>query len=61
MPFAFIDEVLRPFWGLWLMAIFLAIIAAVYWPGNRGRMEEYGSIPLRDDDDERQEGAPWHR
>ncbi|CCG42908.1 cbb3-type cytochrome oxidase subunit 3 [Magnetospirillum molischianum] len=59
MPSAFVDEILRPFWGLWLMAVFIAIIAAVYWPGNRKRLEEHGSIPLRDD--EEQESAPWHR
>ncbi len=41
---------LRSFWVLWLMLLFLGIIAWAYWPKRKKKMESYGSIPLRDDD-----------
>ena len=32
-----------------MMAIFIAIAAYAYWPGNRRHIEANGRIPLRDD------------
>jgi cbb3-type cytochrome oxidase subunit 3 len=32
-----------------MMAIFVVIAVAAYWPGSRSRFEESGRIPLRDD------------
>ena len=43
-------DVLRPLWVLWLMLIFLGIVAWALWPGRRKKMKEYGEIPLRDDE-----------
>ncbi|GEO82449.1 cbb3-type cytochrome oxidase subunit 3 [Pararhodospirillum oryzae] len=42
----------RPLWLLWLMAVFIGIVAWVFWPANRERLEHQGSLPLRDDPDE---------
>ncbi len=53
MSFAEISEVLRSFWGLWLMILFLGIVAWAFWPRNKERLESYGDIPLRDEDEER--------
>lgn len=35
-------------WGLWLMLIFLGIVAWVFWPGRKKSMEEHSRIPLED-------------
>lgn len=51
-----IAEFLRSIWGLWLMIIFLGIVAWAFWPKNKDRLNSYGAMPLRDDDhDDRQE------
>ncbi|CCG08020.1 cbb3-type cytochrome oxidase subunit 3 [Pararhodospirillum photometricum] len=47
-----LSEWIRPFWGPWLMAVFVGIVAWAYWPTNRERLERMGSLPLRDDPDE---------
>lgn len=47
-----IVEFLRSLWGLWLMMIFLGIVAWAFWPKNKDRLERYGDIPLREDDNE---------
>lgn len=44
-------ETLRSLWVVWLMAIFLGIIAWVYWPGRKSELEQQGRIPLDDDTD----------
>jgi cytochrome c oxidase cbb3-type subunit 4 len=46
---ALVDNVLRPFWVLWVMMIFIGIVFYAYRPKNKDRLEEYGSIPLKDD------------
>ncbi|MBT5416136.1 MAG: cbb3-type cytochrome c oxidase subunit 3 [Rhodospirillaceae bacterium] len=38
------------FWGIWLMIVFVGIVAWAYWPGRKGEMEERGKIPFREDD-----------
>lgn len=37
-------------WPLWLMILFLGIVAWAYWPSHRQRFESYATIPLRDED-----------
>ena len=49
----FVEHVLRPLWGLWMMIVFLGIVLWAYWPKNKGRFESYGESILRDDDKER--------
>ncbi len=46
-----ISEFLRSLWGLWLMIVFLAIAFYAFRPGNKDKLEKYGEIPLRDEDD----------
>ncbi len=49
----FVDEILRPFWIVWVCMIFTGIVFYAFRPKNKGRWEEMGKIPLRDDDEER--------
>ena len=44
-----VAEWLRPFWGVWLMGLFLAIIAWTLWPKRKAEMEQHARIPLEDD------------
>ncbi|MBW7851793.1 MAG: cbb3-type cytochrome c oxidase subunit 3 [Rhodospirillales bacterium] len=44
-------DFLRSLWGLWLMIFFLGIVFYAFRPKNKKRLESYGDIPLRDDDD----------
>ena len=39
----------RSLWLVWLILMFLAIVAYVYWPSRKVRLESYGRMPLRDD------------
>ena len=39
-------------WGLWLMLIFLGIVAWVFWPGRKKEMEENARIPFEDQPDD---------
>ena len=47
-----INNILRPFWGLWVMGLFIGIVVWAYWPKNRSKIESYGQIPLKDDENE---------
>ncbi len=40
------------FWGLWMMVLFLGIVAWVFWPSKRRRdeMDEHAMIPFREDE-----------
>ncbi len=42
---------LKSLWVVWLMLIFLGIVFWVFRPKNKRRLESYGQIPLRDDED----------
>ncbi len=44
-------QFLRSLWVLWLMAIFLGIVAWVYWPSRRRkkRLQDHANIPFRDE------------
>jgi cytochrome c oxidase cbb3-type subunit 4 len=44
-----IYELLRSLWVVWLMVLFLGIVAWAFWPSRKGRMEKHGRIPLDDD------------
>ena len=50
MSLADIAGLLRGFWVVWLMLIFLGIAAWAFWPRNRKRFERDAEIPLRDDE-----------
>ena len=41
-------ELVRPYWVVWLMIVFIGIIWWAFRPRNRG-LEDHGSIPLNDD------------
>lgn len=41
--------ILRSFWMIWVMAIFLGIVFWAYRPKNKKKVEEWGHIPLNDD------------
>ena len=43
-------EFARSLWVLWLMAIFLGIVAWVMWPRHGRKIEEHGKIPFKDED-----------
>jgi cytochrome c oxidase cbb3-type subunit 4 len=42
-------EALRPYWGLLLMVVFLAIVAWTLWPKRKAEMDQHARIPLEDD------------
>ena len=46
-------EVIRSLWVVWLMMLFIGIVAWAFWPGRKARMESHGEIPLHDDSGER--------
>ena len=39
-------EIMRSLWVVWLMLLFLGIVAWVIWPKNKDRLERQGRIPL---------------
>ncbi len=39
------------FWGIWLMLLFVGIVAWAYWPGRKGEMEDRARIPFREEDE----------
>ena len=43
----------RNLWGVWLMAVFLAIAVWAFWPGRRRReeMRDHADIPFREGTD----------
>ncbi len=45
-------NVLRTFWGVWVMVFFCGIFLWAYWPKNKAMIEAHGLIPLRDDENE---------
>ena len=40
----------RSAWVVWMMALFVGIVAWVLWPSNRDRFRRASRIPLSDDD-----------
>jgi cytochrome c oxidase cbb3-type subunit 4 len=51
-PLQAIAEWLRPFWGVWLMGLFLIIVGWTLWPKRKAEMEQHARIPLEGDDAE---------
>lgn len=51
-------EFIRSLWSVWLMALFLGIVAYALWPRNRKKFDEQSRIPLEDDlpDSQRKKG-----
>ncbi len=47
-----LSELARAWWGVWLMLLFVGIVAWALWPSERRRQEmrRNAQIPLRDDD-----------
>jgi len=45
-----IYEFLRSFWVVWLMVLFLGIVAWAFWPSHKEGLERHGRIPLEDDE-----------
>ena len=41
-------EALQAWWSVVLLVVFLAIIGWVFWPRHKKRLENHGTIPLRD-------------
>lgn len=44
--------IFRSFWVVWLMAIFIGIVAWAFWPKRKQQLEAHGRIPLDDDTDD---------
>ncbi len=53
MSLAELSEIARAWWGLWLMILFLGIVAWAMWPSEKRKaeMRDAAMIPLREDDD----------
>jgi cytochrome c oxidase cbb3-type subunit 4 len=45
-------EFLRSLWVVWLILIFLGIVAWAFWPGNRKRFKRDADIPFREDSED---------
>lgn len=50
-----LSDFFRQFWGLWLMILFLGIVAWAYRPKNKDRFKDDAMIPFRDEDDQNEE------
>lgn len=48
MDWIAIYPVLKSLWVVWFFVLFAGIVAWVLWPSRRDRLQEHGSIPLRD-------------
>ena len=58
MSMAGIAEFVRQFWVVWLMLLFLGIVAWAYWPGRRKQLEDAARIPLRDEESDERQARP---
>ncbi len=45
-----IYSLLASAWNVWFTAVFVGIVVWAFWPKRRERLEQYGSIPLQNDD-----------
>jgi cytochrome c oxidase cbb3-type subunit 4 len=46
-----LDEIyvaIRSLWLVWLVILFVGIVGWVFWPSRKQKLEDHGSIPLRD-------------
>jgi cytochrome c oxidase cbb3-type subunit 4 len=51
-----LHALLRPYWVVWMMALFLGIVAWALWPKRKAEMEQHARIPLEGDDPDSQGG-----
>lgn len=42
--------ILKQFWVVWLLILFVGIVVWVYWPGRKKQMEDNARIPFRDEE-----------
>ena len=45
----------RSLWVVWLMALFIGIVAWAFWPKRKQQLEAHGRIPLDDDPEDQRE------
>jgi len=38
-------------WLVWLVILFVGIVAWAFWPKRKERLQRHADIPLRDDED----------
>ncbi len=43
-------EWIRSLWVVWLLLLFLGIVAYALWPSNKAKFEHAARIPLEDDE-----------
>ncbi len=48
MDWIAIYPALKSLWVVWFFLVFGGIVAWALWPSRRARLQEHGSIPLRD-------------
>ena len=48
-------EFVRSLWVVWLMVLFVGIVAWVLWPSRRRKYREAAQIPLEDDEPDRRD------
>ena len=53
MTFDDFYEFVRSLWVVWLMLIFLGIVAWAYWPKRKKKLEEHGKIPFHENGEDR--------
>ncbi len=51
MDFEAIFTALHSAWVVLVVVIFVAIVGWTFWPSHKKRLEDYGRIPLEDDND----------
>ena len=44
-------DLLRPLWVVWMMGLFLAIVAWVFWPKRKAELERHAQIPFEGDEE----------
>ena len=49
MDFDDIYRLLRSLWLVWLIVLFLGIVAWVMWPKRKKELEDQAQIPFKDD------------
>ncbi len=45
-----IVSVLRELWVVWLVLLFLGIVAWTFWPSRKEKLERHGRIPFESQD-----------
>jgi len=45
-----ISEIIRPYWVVWLLILFLGVLFYAFRPKNKDRFESDGQIPFKNDE-----------